>query len=61
MAMNPQLGGVNPQMRQMFQSERFRQMMWGALHFSSLGLGGLMLTLSGRTQRLSGQCFKCLA
>ena len=28
MAMNPQLGGLDPQMRQMFQSERFRQMMW---------------------------------
>jgi len=27
MAMNPQLGGMGPQMRQMFQSERFRQMM----------------------------------
>jgi len=27
MAMNPQLGGMDPQMRQMFQSERFRQMM----------------------------------
>jgi len=27
MAMNPQLGGMDPQMRQMFQSDRFRQMM----------------------------------
>jgi ubiquilin len=28
MAMNPQLGGLDPQMRQIFQSEQFRQMMW---------------------------------
>ncbi|KAF9646663.1 hypothetical protein BDM02DRAFT_2982101 [Thelephora ganbajun] len=27
MAMNPQFGGLDPQMRQVFQSERFRQMM----------------------------------
>jgi ubiquilin len=27
MAMNPQLGGLDPQMRQIFQSEQFRQMM----------------------------------
>ena len=33
MAANPQLGGLDPQMRQMFQSERFRQMMWAAFHF----------------------------
>ena len=34
MAMNPQLGGVDPQMRQMMQSERFRQMMYTGFHFS---------------------------
>ena len=33
MAMNPQLGGMDPQMRQMFQSERFRQMMCVGFHF----------------------------
>ena len=27
MAMNPQLAGMGPQMRQMLQSDRFRQMM----------------------------------
>ena len=32
-AMNPQLGGLDPQMRQVFQSERFRQMMLADLPF----------------------------
>ena len=34
MAMNPQLGGMDPQMRQMLQSERFRQMMCISFHSS---------------------------
>jgi len=52
MAMNPQLGGVDPQMRQMMQSERFRQMMYTGFHFHIHGRTGLTLILSGRTQRL---------
>ena len=36
MAMNPQFGGLDPQMRQVFQSERFRQMMWVAFRFPPL-------------------------
>jgi len=61
LAMNPQLGGMGPQMRQMFQSERFRQMMYVAFRSVRLGISGLMLIRSGRTQRLSGRCFKCPA
>lgn len=33
MAMNPQVRGMDPQMRQMFQSDRFRQMMCVVFHF----------------------------
>ena len=32
-AMNPQLAAIGPQAREMFQSERFRQMMFAFLPF----------------------------
>ena len=50
MAMNPQLGGMDPQMRELFRSERFRQMMFVGPALRPDCLTRLTPLLLGRTQ-----------
>ena len=50
MAMNPQLGGMDPQMRELFRSERFRQMMFVEPALRPDCLTRLTPILLGRTQ-----------
>ena len=48
-AQNPQLAAMGPQVREVFQSERFRQLMSVALHFS-VCTAYLTRIWEGRTQ-----------
>jgi ubiquilin len=50
LAQNPQYAAMGPQAREIFQSERFRQMMFAPpLHF---GLPSVLKVQAGRTPRL---------
>ena len=60
-ASNPQLQGMGPQIRQVFQSEQFRQMMCASPRWTVFRADADVCCRSaaGRTRRRCGRCFKC--